>query len=80
MQSDIINLGVGTDISIRELAVILKGVSGFKGKLVFDASKPDGTMRKLLDHRKISDLGWRPKTSLAKGIAETFHWYSKSGV
>lgn len=80
VQSDIINLGVGTDISIRELAVILKGVSGFKGKLVFDASKPDGTMRKLLDHRKISDLGWRPKTSLAKGIAETFHWYSKSGV
>lgn len=65
----IYNIGVGEDVSIRELAEAVMGVTGFAGRIVFDASKPDGTPRKLLDVGKLNDLGWRAGIALRDGIA-----------
>lgn len=70
-----INVGTGTDISIAELARIVADVTGFKGRLSFDTSKPDGTMRKLMDVSRLSRLGWTASIGLREGIAETFDWY-----
>jgi GDP-L-fucose synthase len=67
-EKEIINIGCGTDITIKELAVLIKEITGFEGNLVFDTSKPDGTPRKLLDITKINNLGWRHKTRLKEGI------------
>jgi GDP-L-fucose synthase len=72
---DIINIGVGEDISIRDLAELVKRVVGFTGDIVFDPSLPDGTPRKLVDVAKLFDLGWWPKTSLEEGIRRTYAWY-----
>jgi GDP-L-fucose synthase len=72
---DIVNVGVGEDVSIRELAEMVQRVTGFKGRLTFDASKPDGTPRKLLDVSKIHALGWTASIPLERGIAETYEWY-----
>jgi GDP-L-fucose synthase len=72
---EIINIGVGRDISIRELAERVKGIVGYPGAIVFDASKPDGTPRKLVDVRKLFALGWKPRISLEQGIRETYEWY-----
>jgi GDP-L-fucose synthase len=68
----LINIGTGQDITIRELAETVCKVVGFKGRLEFDTSKPDGTPRKLLDVSKINDLGWKARTPLAEGINQTF--------
>jgi GDP-L-fucose synthase len=68
----LINIGVGEDVSIKELAELVCKVVGYKGELVFDATKPDGTPRKLLDVSKLTALGWKPKTSLADGINEAY--------
>ena len=76
--SEIINIGVGEDISIAELAEIVKGVVGYKGKIKYDTSKPDGTPRKLLDVSKLSSLGWQAKTDLEDGIKKTYEWFAKS--
>lgn len=65
---EIVNIGCGEDLSIRELAELVKEVTGYAGNLVFDTSKPDGTPRKLLDVSKINALGWRYKTSLREGM------------
>jgi len=73
--SEIINVGYGDDISIRELALLIKNITGFKGKIVFDKSKPDGVLHKLLDKTKIRKLGWRPKIYLEEGILRTYGWY-----
>lgn len=73
--SEIINIGVGKDISIRELAELIAQIIGFKGDLVFDTSKPSGTPRKLLDISKSSALNWQAKISLRDGIAKTYRWY-----
>ncbi|RMF15984.1 MAG: GDP-L-fucose synthase [Alphaproteobacteria bacterium] len=70
-----VNVGAGTDISIRELAELVREVVGFEGRLEFDTSKPDGTPRKLLDITKISELGWQPRIALKDGIAEVHGWY-----
>ena len=70
-----INIGTGEDISIRELAETIKQVVGFKGKLVFNTDKPDGTMRKLTDVSKLNKLGWRHTVSLEAGIKRVFQWY-----
>jgi GDP-L-fucose synthase len=67
-QKEIINIGCGEDISIKELAEIVKEVTGFKGNLAFDTSRPDGTPRKLLDVTKATALGWRYKTALKEGV------------
>ena len=71
----IINVGTGVDITIRELAELIKKVSSFGGRIVFDSSKPDGTPRKVLDVSKIAALGWRPGRSFEDGIKETYGWY-----
>jgi len=75
--ASMINVGCGYDISIRELAVLIKKVSGFRGKIIFDSSKPDGTMRKLMDNSRIKKLGWKPKVSLQEGICRTLEWYRR---
>lgn len=69
----IINIGSGTDLSIKELALLIKDVIGFTGNIVFDTTKPDGTPRKLMDNSKLKSLGWSPKTSLRVGIEMSYH-------
>jgi len=64
----LVNVGTGEDLTIRELAETAMDVIGFKGEIIFDASKPDGTPRKLLDVSRLEALGWRAKTSLKGGI------------
>jgi GDP-L-fucose synthase len=70
-----INVGVGEDLSIADLAALVARVVGYTGRLVFDPSKPDGTPRKLLDTSRINRLGWRPRISLEHGIAATYRWF-----
>ena len=72
---EIINVGCGEDISIRELAELICDVVGFDGELAWDTTKPDGTPRKLLDITKLSDLGWRPTIPLRDGVAQTYDWF-----
>ena len=67
-----INVGRGTDVTIKELAEIVKEVIGFKGELVFDTTKPDGTPRKLMDVSLLSKLGWTAKTSLYEGLKASY--------
>jgi GDP-L-fucose synthase len=69
------NIGTQKDHSIKELAGIIASVVGFTGKIMWDTSKPDGSPKKILDSRKFSRLGWKPKISLAKGIEMTYEWY-----
>jgi GDP-L-fucose synthase len=73
--SEIINVGCGEDISVRELAELICEVVGFDGDLIWDASKPDGTPRKLLDVTKLRALGWKPSIPLRDGIARTYEWF-----
>jgi GDP-L-fucose synthase len=72
---EIINVGCGQDISIRELAALICEVVGFEGELAWDTTKPDGTPRKLLDVSKIHDLGWRHTIGLRDGIEKTYEWF-----
>ena len=67
-EAELVNIGTGTDISIKDLAMLIKKISGYEGKLEFDASKPDGTPRKLMDVTKLHNLGWKHKISLEEGI------------
>jgi len=71
----IINIGTGTDISIRELAELIREVVGYNGEIIYDGSKPDGTPVKRLDVSKINRLGWRAKTGLKAGIEKTYRWF-----
>jgi len=73
--SEIINIGVGKDISILELANLIKEIVGYEGEIRLDTTKPDGTPRKLLDVSKIRKMGWEPKYSLYEGILNTYNWY-----
>jgi GDP-L-fucose synthase len=73
-----INVGTGVEISIKELAETIKEKVGFKGNLVFDTSKPDGTPRKLLDVSKINKLGWKHKIDLEDGIQKTIEWLNQT--
>ncbi len=75
--NEIINVGCGQDVSIKELAQIIKEISGFKGKITFDTTKPDGTMAKLTDNSRITRLGWKAKVDLHSGIEKTYQWYIK---
>lgn len=70
-----VNVGVGEDVSIGELAAMVKDVVGYEGQLKFDTSKPDGTPRKLLDVSKLDSLGWKARTNLTDGIAQTYQWF-----
>ena len=74
-ESEVINIGVGKDISILELAEIIKDVSGFTGEIRLNPAKPDGTPRKLLDVSRLEALGWKSLTSLRQGIEKTYGWY-----
>ena len=73
----IINVGWGEDITIRELAEMIGAVSGFQGGLIFDSTKPDGSPRKLLDTYRLSALGWKPKIALRSGIEQTYEWFKR---
>ncbi|MGD2020827.1 MAG: NAD-dependent epimerase/dehydratase family protein, partial [Thiohalocapsa sp.] len=73
--SDFVNIGVGDDISIRELVELVRRVVGFDGEVVWDTSKPDGTPRKLVDVGRINGLGWRAKMPLEDGVRATYEWF-----
>jgi GDP-L-fucose synthase len=70
-----INVGTGEDVTIAELASLIMQVCGYKGKIIYDSTKPDGTPRKLMDVSRLEKLGWKYKTSLAQGIEKTYQWY-----
>jgi GDP-L-fucose synthase len=70
-----LNVGTGTDVTIRELAETVKRVVGFEGELAWDTTKPDGTPRKLMDVSRLEALGWRARTDLEAGLAKTYDWY-----
>src|ERR1051325_6396855 len=72
---ELINVGTGEDLSIRELAEMIRRITGYTGKLAFDPTKPDGTPRKLLDVSRINGLGWKARIPLEQGLADTWRWY-----
>ena len=74
--NEIVNIGWGEDVSIAELALLIKNVVGFEGDIVYDSSQPDGVLRKLLDIGKLTGLGWRPRIGLREGIEATYTWYA----
>jgi GDP-L-fucose synthase len=76
----LVNVGVGEDISIGELAEMIREIAGFEGAIRYDTSKPDGTPRKLLDVSLVNSLGWRAKTGLREGIAATYRAYAEGSV
>ncbi len=73
--SEIINIGTGKDVSIKQLAEVTKKITGYKGKILWDTTKPDGNPRRLLDSKKINKLGWKSKVDLEKGVNLTYKWY-----
>ncbi|MGE3231466.1 MAG: GDP-L-fucose synthase family protein [Hyphomicrobium sp.] len=75
-----VNVGTGTDLSIAELAALIARVVGYGGEFRYDASKPDGTPRKLLDVSRLAKLGWRASIPLEEGLARTYGWYLKEGL
>jgi GDP-L-fucose synthase len=77
-EPDLVNIGCGEDVTIRELAETVCDVLGFEGTLEFDTSKPDGTPRKLLDISKIKSLGWTPRIPLREGIADAYRWFCEN--
>jgi GDP-L-fucose synthase len=77
---EIVNVGCGEDISVRELAELICEVVGFDGEVALDANKPDGTPRKLLDVAKLQAIGWRPSIPLREGIARTYQWFLSNCV
>lgn len=76
-KSEIINLGVGYDVTIKEAVGMVKEIVGYKGKIVFDTSKSDGIPRKMLDISKLRSLGWQARTPLKEGISKTYKWYKQ---
>ena len=77
---EIINVGVGKDISIADLGELIREIVGYEGKIVFDTSRPDGTPRKLLDVSRLDALGWQPRIGLREGIAATYDWYRQQSA
>jgi GDP-L-fucose synthase len=75
---ELINVGTGNDIAIREFALLIAKIVGFDGEIVFDTSKPDGTPRKVLDVTKIHSFGWRHKIDLVDGMEATYAWYKQA--
>jgi GDP-L-fucose synthase len=70
-----LNIGTGKDLSIKELTVLIKDIVGYKGEILWDSSKPDGTPKKLLDVTKLNEIGFRAKTELHDGLISTYNWY-----
>ena len=77
---EIINVGTGVDVTIRELVEMICGIVGYRGEIVFDASRPDGTPRKLLDVSRLTALGWKPARTLEQGIRQTYQWYQQHAL
>ena len=75
---EIVNIGTGKDVSIKELAETIRDIVGYQGEIQWDTTKPDGTPRKLLDITRLNKLGWKHTINLADGIAETYQWYSEN--
>ena len=78
-RTPLINIGIGKDLTIKALAETVQEVTGYRGALVFDTDKPDGTPQKLLDVSRLSSLGWEAPTSLKDGIKKTYEWYVEKG-
>jgi GDP-L-fucose synthase len=72
-----LNIGTGKDLSISDLAALISEIIGYKGKIIYDTTNPDGTPRKLLDVSRINQLGWKYKTELTEGIEKTYEWFLK---
>ncbi len=70
-----INVGYGEDVTISDLAQLVAAITGFTGRIAFDASKPDGTMRKLMDSGRLTAMGWKPSVALSEGVKETYAWF-----
>jgi GDP-L-fucose synthase len=77
---DIINVGTGEDVTIKELTEKISEIVGFKGKIVWDTTKPDGAPRRLLDVDKLHTLGWKHSIELEKGLKETYEWFKKNVI
>lgn len=77
-ESQHINVGTGKDISIYDLAYLIRDLTEYNGNIIWDKSKPDGTLRKVLDTSKINNLGWKYQTTLEKGLKKTIEWYEKN--
>ena len=73
-----INVGTGKDVTIKELAELMAKTVGFKGKLVFDKTKPDGTLRKVLNVKRLTGLGWQYTVDLEQGLERTYQWFLKN--
>lgn len=73
--NELVNIGCGEDVSIKELAELVRGVVGFPGDIEWDTSRPDGTPRKLLDVTRLFAYGWRPRIALADGVESTYAWF-----
>ncbi len=76
---EVMNVGTGVDVAIKDLAGIIKRVTGFEGEIIWDTTKPDGAPRKLLEKSKIESMGWRAKTPLEEGVANTYNWFKEYG-
>lgn len=79
-EKELINIGGGTEVSIKELANLLKKITGFQGKIIYQTEKPDGIPRRLLDKTKIFKLGWAPKIDLKQGLKLTYNWYQNNQI
>ena len=80
--NEFFNVGYGKEVTILELAEMMKRVTGFQGKIILDSSKPDGTPRKLTDISRLKEMGWKPKICLEEGLKQTYEWYkaNKAGI
>jgi len=76
---ELVNVGSGEDISIKELAFLVSDIMGYKGKILWDLTKPNGTPKRPLDFSKITNLGWKPKNGLREGLTKTLQWYKENG-
>ena len=76
-EKGLINIGTGEEVTIKELANLVKDVVGFEGDIQFDTTKPDGTPRKLMDSSRLHNMGWKHTTSLKEGLKKTFDWYQQ---
>ena len=79
-EAQTINVGLGDDMPIRELAETVADVIGFEGTIEWDSAKPDGMPRKLLDTSRINSLGWQPRIGLREGVASTYAWYLENAA
>jgi GDP-L-fucose synthase len=77
-EKEIINVGYGEDVTIKDLTESIKKVSGYTGEILWDSSKPNGTPKRLLDVKKLFDLGWRPKIKLQDGLEMTYKWFQEN--